>query len=114
MPYVCQLAYDLTGMSEVIHYIEHHYRQRMRVAMATNPEVEALSFEDSFAQMQAIVEQLEEGDIPLEAAIVTFERGMQLAQHCNTLLEQAQLRVQALEESTDGAIALSDIEIITE
>jgi exodeoxyribonuclease VII small subunit len=73
-----------------------------------------MSFEDAFAQMQQVITQLESGDIPLEEAIVAFERGVRLAQHCNILLDRAQLRVQALDETADGTMRLADVEIMTE
>jgi exodeoxyribonuclease VII small subunit len=73
-----------------------------------------MSFEDAFTQMQQVITQLESGDIPLEEAIAAFEQGVRLAQHCNILLDRAQLRVQALDETADGALRLADVEIVTE
>lgn len=82
--------------------------------MAIEVDIDTLSFEEAYAQMQGIVTQLEGGDIALETAIATFERGMLLAQRCNALLAQAQLRVQTLEEAADGTITLADADIVTE
>jgi exodeoxyribonuclease VII small subunit len=81
----------------------------------SNPtQLNDLSFEESFVQMQTIISQLENGDIPLAEAITTFEQGMRLAQHCNTLLDQAQLQIQSLEENNDGSFTLTEIDIETE
>ncbi len=75
--------------------------------------LEDLSFEAAYAEMQAAIALLESGDLSLEEAITAFERGTRLAQHCNTLLDRAQLRVQQLEER-DGALFTTDITIETE
>lgn len=64
---------------------------------STTQQDTSLSFEDAFTRMQAIVATLEDGKIPLEQAITTFEEGMRLAQYCNDLLDRAQLRIQILE-----------------
>ena len=52
-----------------------------------------LPFETAFTQLETVVQQLEEGDLPLEEAMALYERGMALAGHCQTLLDQAELRV---------------------
>jgi exodeoxyribonuclease VII small subunit len=87
---------------------------RPRRATKTANAAPIISFEDAFAQMQAVIVQLEAGDIPLEDAIAAFEKGVRLAQHCNVLLDEAQLRVQTIEMSAEGMLTVSDIEIVTE
>jgi exodeoxyribonuclease VII small subunit len=59
-------------------------------------EIENLSFEEAFAELEAVVQQLEMGDLTLEQAMALFERGMALAAQCNTRLDTAELRVQQL------------------
>lgn len=63
------------------------------------PPLASLSYEQAFAELQAIVTLLESDDHPLEQSITLFERGQKLAQHCATLLDQAELRVQQLTEA---------------
>ena len=93
--------------------VQRRARQSAKAtAGATIPS--ELSFEDAFGQMQQVITQLEVGDVPLENAIIAFEQGMRLAQHCNGLLDRAQLRVQALDATADGALVLNDIVIVTE
>lgn len=58
------------------------------------PELESLSFEDAFHELEAVVQQLEGGDLALEEAIALYERGMALAGHCGQALDAAELRVQ--------------------
>ncbi len=82
---------------------------------ASTPAIPAdLTFEEAFAQMQATIAQLESGDLALDATVSAFERGMRLAQHCTTLLDSAELRVQTLEEQVDGTLVLRDLVVETE
>ena len=59
-------------------------------------ETENLSFEAAFAELEDVVRQLEEGNLPLDQAMALFERGTALATHCNARLDAAELRVQQL------------------
>jgi exodeoxyribonuclease VII small subunit len=59
-------------------------------------EIENLSFEDAFAELEEVVQQLEEGDLTLDQSMALFERGMTLATQCNAQLDAAELRVQQL------------------
>lgn len=90
--------------------------QRRTSAKGTAPAAipADLTFEDAFAELQAAIAQLKAGDLPLDAAVGAFERGMRLAQHCTGLLDRAELRVQALEEQADGTLRLRDIVVETE
>jgi exodeoxyribonuclease VII small subunit len=60
-----------------------------------------LSFEEAFEQLEAAV-ALQDGQMPLERALHYYEEGMKLAQHCNDLLEKAELRVQQLSVTNEG------------
>jgi exodeoxyribonuclease VII small subunit len=55
-----------------------------------------LSFEEAFDELEQTVQKLEEGELALEEAIALFERGIQLVQHCNEQLDQAELKVRQL------------------
>ena len=72
--------------------------------------MEALSFEQAFEQLEAAVEALQDGQMPLERALNYYEEGMKLAQHCNKLLEKAELRVQQLRVTSEGLPVLEPFE----
>lgn len=55
-----------------------------------------LSFEAAFAELEAVVQALEEGELSLEESISLYERGQALAQLCQQRLDQAELRVEQL------------------
>lgn len=52
--------------------------------------------EKSLAQLEAIVRQLEDGDIPLEQALKQFEEGVRISRNCQQALVDAEQRVQTL------------------
>ena len=55
--------------------------------------VEELSYEEALAELEGIVESLEDGQSQLEESMKLFERGQALVTHCGALLESAQLKV---------------------
>ena len=57
----------------------------------------AATYETLYAQLQAVVAQLESGDLPLEDALKLYEQGTQLATRCQRMLDGAELRVQQLQ-----------------
>lgn len=73
-------------------------------AGASNKVVDhgALRFEDAFARLEALVGEMERGELPLEQMLERFEEGVRLVRHCNEFLSQAQLRVERYVEQKDG------------
>jgi exodeoxyribonuclease VII small subunit len=53
-------------------------------------------FEQALAELESLVERLEKGDLPLEEALRTFERGVALTRHCQASLTAAQQKVEIL------------------
>jgi exodeoxyribonuclease VII small subunit len=60
-------------------------------------------FEAAMAELEAIVERLEHGDLPLEEALKQFERGIELTRGCQASLKQAEQRVEILLAKTPEA-----------
>jgi len=67
-----------------------------------NEKIDDLSFEEALLALQKTVEQLEAGKLPLEESLELFQHGQELAAYCNSLLEQASLKVEQL--TADGEI----------
>jgi exodeoxyribonuclease VII small subunit len=59
----------------------------------------APSFEESLAQLEVIVGDLEEGRLGLEASLVRFEEGVRLLRNCQGLLETAERKIEILTSS---------------
>lgn len=55
-------------------------------------------FEAALAELDTIVKRLEEGDTPLEQSLQLFERGVQLSRFCHSRLEEAERRIEILNE----------------
>lgn len=62
------------------------------------------SFEDLYRELEETVRKLESGDLPLAESLALFERGTQLAEQCNALLDGAELRVRQLSVRPDGSL----------
>ncbi|MFQ5860270.1 MAG: exodeoxyribonuclease VII small subunit [Dehalococcoidia bacterium] len=60
---------------------------------------ENLSFEEALAKLEATVQALEAGNLPLEEATRLFEEGMRLGQLCNQMLNATELKVTQLKEA---------------
>ena len=68
-------------------------------------------FEAAIAELESIVRQLEEGDMPLDTSLKLFERGVTLSRYCHEQLGAAQRRIEILTErgeTKDGAALLDD------
>ena len=53
-------------------------------------------FEQALEELEKLVERLERGDLPLEEALRSFERGVELTRRCQGALKAAQQRVEIL------------------
>jgi exodeoxyribonuclease VII small subunit len=69
--------------------------------MTIQKEVEKLTYEQAYQELQGIVNLLDEGQQSLEDTIKLFERGQALAQRCESLLNQAQKKMRLITEDTD-------------
>ena len=64
--------------------------------------IEALAFDDALAELQRTVAELEAGGQPLEAAIACTSAASRSSEHCERLLDDAELRVQQLVQRAGG------------
>jgi exodeoxyribonuclease VII small subunit len=77
----------------------------------TQPEIDALSFEEALAQLEEIVRQLESGSGKLDDAISAYERGALLKRHCEAKLAQAKAKVDKISLAPDGSVTATPTEI---
>lgn len=68
-------------------------------------EIASLSFEDALKELEAIVKQLEQGQVRLDEAISSYERGALLKKHCEQKLAEAKMKVEKIVFSADGSVA---------
>jgi exodeoxyribonuclease VII small subunit len=69
------------------------------------PDIAAMSFEDALAELEQIVRRLEGGQVKLDEAILSYERGAQLKRHCERKLNEAQQRVDRIVIGPDGTVS---------
>jgi exodeoxyribonuclease VII small subunit len=62
-------------------------------------------FESAIAELETIVKSLEEGDLPLEKSLELYERGVQLSRFCQARLDEAEKRIEILNEKGELADA---------
>ena len=62
------------------------------------------NFEQSLKQLEAIVAQMERGDIPLEESVKLFEEGTKLAEQCKQQLAEAEGKVEVLIKQRNGTM----------
>ena len=64
--------------------------------MSGTTDTSIKDFEAAIAELESIVKQLEEGDLPLEQSLALYERGVQLSRFCHARLEDAERRIEVL------------------
>jgi exodeoxyribonuclease VII small subunit len=62
------------------------------------------TFEQSMKQLEKIVQELEDGDLPLEKALKKFEEGMKLTKLCSEKLDETEKKVSILLKNSEGRI----------
>ncbi|OIP82820.1 MAG: exodeoxyribonuclease VII small subunit [Rhodobacterales bacterium CG2_30_65_12] len=66
-------------------------------------DVTEMSFEEAMAELEAVVGQLERGDVALEQSIALYERGAKLKARCEVKLKEAEEKVAAITLDADGS-----------
>jgi len=61
-----------------------------------------VNLEKSLEDLEALVEELESGDLPLDKAMKKFEEGIKLTRGCQTALKDAEQKVEILLKSAGG------------
>jgi exodeoxyribonuclease VII small subunit len=67
-------------------------------------ELKVKDFETALKSLEAIVSQLEGGDLTLDRALELFEEGIQISRFCNAKLEEAERKVETLTKTADGSM----------
>jgi len=68
------------------------------------------SFETSLAELEQIVGKLEDGDLPLEASLELFEKGIKLSRECRTRLADAERRIEILVRDANGSLGAHEFD----
>ncbi len=68
------------------------------------------SFENALERLEAIVESMESGEVPLAELLAKFEEGNTLLKTCESRLKEAELKIEQLKKQKDGPAAFSTFE----
>ncbi|MEX2494607.1 MAG: exodeoxyribonuclease VII small subunit [Woeseia sp.] len=71
----------------------------------------ALNLEKSLQELESLVDELEQGDLPLETAMKKFEQGIKLTRQCQSALKDAEQRVEILLKNSAGDEELREFEV---
>ena len=66
-------------------------------------------FEEALKKLEAIVEAMESGDLPLETLLARYEEGTKFARLCQDRLAEAELKIQQLEKAAGGELKLKPL-----
>ncbi|MDX2161833.1 MAG: exodeoxyribonuclease VII small subunit [bacterium] len=61
-------------------------------------DIAGMNFEAAYAELEQVLTQLDSGELPLDDSVRLYERGRLLAEHCQQLLDQAELRITQINE----------------
>ena len=80
-------------------------------ARAADSAKASLPFEEALQKLEAVVEAMETGELPLETLIQRYEEGMKLAQNCQAKLAEAELKISQLDKSAAGELSLKPLDL---
>lgn len=69
-----------------------------------------LPFEAALGKLEAIVESMESGEVPLAELLAKFEEGSKLLKVCESRLKEAELKIDQLRKQKDGSLAFEKFE----
>jgi exodeoxyribonuclease VII small subunit len=72
----------------------------------TKPTPKTIPFEKTLSELEAIVQQLEKGDLSLEQSLKQFEKGIGLARQCQDTLTRAEQKVTLLSDNQSPSDSL--------
>lgn len=73
-----------------------------------------MSFEEAMKKIEAVVNELEKGDLSLEESLKRFEEAVKLARVCHEKLERAEKKVSKLIKAGEDKFELEPLDESTE
>jgi exodeoxyribonuclease VII small subunit len=61
-----------------------------------------MSFEESVARLEQIVQAIESGEVGIEESLAKYEQGMELVKRCRAILDRAEKRMEVLNQTAGG------------
>lgn len=76
--------------------------------MNTEKPQDSFAFEEAFTRLEEILEQMNEGKLPLEEALKKYEEADRLVIYCHQKLTSAEQKIEMLMKNREGALALDE------
>ena len=76
----------------------------------TDKPVAEMSFEEAMQALEAVVSQLERGDVALEQSIDLYERGAALKAHCAAKLLAAEEKVEMIRAAEGRGVGVTQVD----
>ena len=83
---------------------------RLPMSSKTKAPATELNFEKAMDRLEAIVEQMESGKLPLEDLIVRYEEGMNLVKICQEQLTSAEQKIEVIARNNAGKAIVKNFE----
>jgi exodeoxyribonuclease VII small subunit len=80
--------------------------------MSQKNQKETPSLESAMQRISEIVSAMEDGNLPLEKLIDSYEEGINLVKDCQEKLDAAEKRIQVITRNARGSVALSEFETV--
>jgi exodeoxyribonuclease VII small subunit len=78
----------------------------------TQPKaIEKMSFESALAELEEIVRKIDTGQEDLANAVESFERGVLLKKHCESMLKNAKLKIEKITNATDTEVQTVEVDL---
>lgn len=68
-----------------------------------------MPFEEALEKLEAVVEAMESGELPLEKLIARYEEDVKFAKICQEKLAEAEVKIQQLEQTATGELKLKPL-----
>ena len=72
------------------------------------PKTESLKFEDAIERVEAVVDQIESGEIGLEESLAEYERATKMIGRCRSILSAAQKKIALLTQDDQGRLSVAE------
>lgn len=79
--------------------------------MTKDKAIENMSFESALAELEEIVRKIDTGQEDLAKAVESFERGILLKKHCESMLQNAKLKIEKITSTSDGVITTTEVDL---
>jgi len=64
--------------------------------VSKRPSIQKLTFEKGLEKLEALVEEMESGELPLDSLIKKYEEGSELLKHCDSKIREAEAKIELL------------------